>query len=493
MFDRLTLPRKIALSLASIALACILTGMVAVTSLHTLTVSKDRVLTVNVPRLAEVDEARVQRERRAKAVRSYVIARDDRYIHDMEEAKDKLLDHLDHLRATALGPEERRSIVAVDHANAVMQAEWDDLMAARKAGATAEDLIPRFTKGQPDVRKLDDEMGLLANEEQSLLNDARQAATDEGARASDWLIAMTVAATLLAAFLAITLARLLARQIGTALSRLQTSSTELEAAANQQVTSSQELSTTTNEISTTLKELLTTSRQIVASSQRVVQVAAETGGRAREGNRTVGTAQDAIGGIKRHVDLIVGHMVDLGHKSQQIGTILDLINELAEQTNILSINATIEAAGAGESGRRFSVVAQEIRRLAERVAGSAREIRTLVDEVRAAANTTIMATEGGAKAVDAGAGQFGDVLTSFKQIGERVDVTTEAAREIELSTTQQTIAVEQVSMAMGGVAQAATESASSSAQTLATAAQLLEVSKQLGLLIGNRSNGATRP
>ncbi len=79
-------------------------------------------------------------------------------------------------------------------------------------------------------------------------------------------------------------------------------------------------------------------------------------------------------GIKKQVDLIVTHMLDLGRKSQQIGGVVDIINELADQTNILAINATIEAAGAGDNGRRFAVVADEIRKLADRVGGSTKDI-----------------------------------------------------------------------------------------------------------------------
>ena len=111
----------------------------------------------------------------------------------------------------------------------------------------------------------------------------------------------------------------------------------------------------------------------------------------------------------------MNHMLELGRKSQQIGGILEIINELAEQTNILAINATIEAAGAGEAGRRFAVVAEEIRKLADRVAGSTKDIRTLIDEVRSAANTTVMATEGGSKSVEAGARQFTEVAAAFAQ------------------------------------------------------------------------------
>jgi len=172
-------------------------------------------------------------------------------------------------------------------------------------------------------------------------------------------------------------------------------------------------------------------------------------------------------------------MLGLGKKSQEIGAVLDIVLELAEQTNILAINATIEAAGAGEAGKRFAVVADEIRKLADRVGGSAKEIRTLIDDVRSAVNTTVMATETGSKAVDAGSRQFGDVAIAFQQISGLVSTTTEASREIELSTKQQTTAVEQVNVAIANVAQASRETETSSAQTLQTASQLAGLSKEL--------------
>ncbi len=172
-----------------------------------------------------------------------------------------------------------------------------------------------------------------------------------------------------------------------------------------------------------------------------------------------------------------------GKKSQQAGGILEIINELAEQTNILAINATIEAAGAGDAGKRFAVVADEIRKLADRVGGSTKEIRGLIEDIRAAVNTTVMATESGTKAVDAGTRQFADVTASFRQIAGLVGTTTEAAREIELSTKQQATAVEQVNVAIANVAQATSENEASSGQTLAAATQLSGLSRELLQLI----------
>jgi methyl-accepting chemotaxis protein len=280
--------------------------------------------------------------------------------------------------------------------------------------------------------------------------------------------------------------RSLSQQIGTAVHQVQGSSAELQAAANQQASGAKEQATAMNEITTTISELLATSRQIAESAQRVAQIAEQTASSARSGDTTVERAHESISAIRRQVDSIVGHMLELGRKSQQIGSVLDIVSELAEQTNILAINATIEAAGAGDAGKRFAVVADEIRKLADRVTGSTKEIRGLIDDVRSAVNTTVMATETGSKAVDAGSRQFGDVAAAFKQIGGLVSTTTEASREIELSTKQQTTAVEQVNVAIANVAQATRETETSAEQTLKTATVLSSLSRALLQIIQPR-------
>jgi methyl-accepting chemotaxis protein len=288
------------------------------------------------------------------------------------------------------------------------------------------------------------------------------------------------------------ISRSLASQIGAAVHHIQTSSAELQSAANQQATGAKEQASAMSEISTTISELLATSRQIAESARRVSEIADQTASAAKTGDLTVEKGRESINGIRRQVDVIVHHMLDLGKKSQQIGSVLEIVSELAEQTNILAINATIEAAGAGEAGRRFGVVADEIRKLADRVGGSTKEIRGLIDDVRSAVNTTVMTTETGSKAVEAGADQFGRVAAAFGQISGQVATTTEAAKEIELSTKQQATAVEQVNVAITNVSQATKETEVSTGQTLRTAAELSHLSRELLRLVQPQIESAAR-
>jgi methyl-accepting chemotaxis protein len=344
------------------------------------------------------------------------------------------------------------------------------------ATQVADELVPIRQAFERVVRN-------FLDREERLLAEGRADATRVAERAvfAEYIVALVVVAV--GGIGAFVLTRSLTQQVGSAVQSVQSSSAELQAAANQQASSSKEQATAMAEITTTITELLATSRQIAESSQRVTRIAEETASAARSGEATVTLASESVTAIRKQVDGIVTHMLDLGRKSQEIGGILEIINELADQTNILSVNAAIEAVGAGEAGRRFAVVADEIRKLADRVGGSTSEIRSLIQEMRAAVNTTVMTTEATAKSTDVGVQQFANVSVSFNQITALVRATTDAAREIELSTKQQASAVEQVNTGATDVAQGARETEIAAAQMLETVSQLTALSRDLSRLI----------
>ena len=485
-----TFGQKVGAGFAVIVLLAVAMGVVAVYTLRSVVASKDRVITSNAALLVEAESINGLQERATANARGFLLTREERFLERLRETRTESDATLNHLRQLTDTDERRRRLDAVERARADYRQATDRVIELRRTPASLDVVVRAFddeTGPRRDV--LVGQLRSFISAEEKLLDAARQAATDSAAFASTLVVVMAVIAVVLAVLIAVILTRTLGRQIGTAIGQVQSSSAELQAAANQQATGAREQATAMSEITTTISELLATSRQIAESAQRVAGIAGQTANAARAGDGTVATAHESIAGIRRQVDLIVGHMLELGKKSQQIGSVLDIVSELAEQTNILAINATIEAAGAGEAGRRFAVVAEEIRKLADRVAGSTKEIRGLIDDVRGAVNTTVMATESGSKTVDAGSKQFGEVASALKEIAALVGTTTEAAREIELSTKQQSTAVEQVNVAISNVAQATKETEASSGQTLQTAVQLAGLSRDLLRLVQPRAAG----
>ena len=484
MIQHWTYGRKISAGFAVIVALTVVIGTISVYSLQGVVASKDHIITVNAQLLVDAERLNGRRDEKAAGFRGFLLTGEERYLDQLRETRREIATIIERLKRNAATDEGQRQVHGIERTEAEHQNVIERVIALRRTGTSAEAVSRAFDDQVLPVRtRLNDTIDAFVAREARLLDEAKQAGTDSASSAIALVLIVTAAAVLFAALVAFVLARTLGRQIGTAVGHVQSSSTELQSAANQQATGAREQATAMNEITTTISELLATSRQIAESAQRVAHIAGQTVSSARSGESTVEQAHESIASIRRQVDLVVNHMLELGKKSQQIGAVLDIVSELAEQTNILAINATIEAAGAGEAGKRFAVVADEIRELADRVASSTKEVRTLIDDVRSAVNTTVMATETGSKAVDSGSRQFGDVAVAFKQIAGLVTATTEAAREIELSTKQQTSAVEQVNVAIANVAQTTKETEVSSGQTLETVSQLASLSKDLLRLV----------
>ncbi len=499
-----TVGQKIGAGFAVMAALAVFSGAAALLELKTV-VESEEVLDVRSDNLVDAELLRNSLDEEDASLYAYMMVGDPKHAQALKATRAAAAAQLAKLRGRVTEAESKALLEQIERTELERQAPLDRILALRSAevepapkGAsaapeakTAAELRRLFSEEvDPRSDRLHELLTAFAALQEKVLATGRGEAKAVAARALTLVSGVSVLAVLLAAGLAVGLGRSLSRQLGLAINSIRSSSAELNAAANQQATGSTQQATATVEITTTVRELLATSKQISESSQRVARIAQDAATAASGGDQSVQRAQTAIAGIRRQVDQVVNHMLDLGKKSQQIGGILEVINELAEQTNILAINATIESAGAGDAGKRFAVVADEIRKLADRVSGSSREIRGLIEDIRSSANTTVMATEDGSKAVDEGARQFGDVASGFQQIAQMVQTTRDAAREIELSTKQQTTAVEQVNLALANVSQAAKESEASARQTSQTSSELASLSTQLAALVRGRESRA---
>ncbi|MFI5910235.1 methyl-accepting chemotaxis protein [Dactylosporangium sp. NPDC051541] len=492
MARKWTFGQRLGLGFVVTTMLTTITGVVTIWALTTVVEGKDKVIDVGVKGLAAAQELRTAVEAKSSAGRAYLLTGDQRYSQQITAARNQFANASGRIRDVLATPEERDLLDQAVTGEQRHQDVLQNVMVRRdQPGADLDEVSKAFEDSVvPQRDAVDREITALLTLLNQDLRTSRDAASSRATVAIAAVITLAAVSVAFGIVSGLLLVRALRRQVAGTVGHIRSSSAQLEAAAAQQATGAREQATAMSEITTTIEELLITSRQIADGAQRVAKIAEETATAAGSGDSTIEEARASIAAIRQQVDLIVQHMLELGQRSQQIGGVVDLVSELAEQTNILAINATIEASGAGEWGRRFAVVADEIRKLADRTAGSAKEIRALIDDVRGAVNTTVMATETGAKAVDAGARQFTAVTASFQQIADLVATTTESAREIELSTKQQTTAVEQVNVAVSDTARVTQATETSATQTRQTAEHLTGLSTSLLRLV-SADNGTS--
>jgi methyl-accepting chemotaxis protein len=160
------------------------------------------------------------------------------------------------------------------------------------------------------------------------------------------------------------------------------------------------------------------------------------------------------------------------------------VNDLADQSNLLAVNAAIEAAKAGEQGKGFAVVAQEVRSLAEQSKKATVQVRTILGDIQRATNGAVMATEQGTKAVEAGVKQASQSGESVKALAESVVESSQAATQIAASSQQQLLGMDQVASAMENIKIATTQNIAGAQQSEAAAQNLQDLGHKLKHLVG---------
>jgi methyl-accepting chemotaxis protein len=176
-------------------------------------------------------------------------------------------------------------------------------------------------------------------------------------------------------------------------------------------------------------------------------------------------SQDQMGSIAASI-------VRLSEQNQAIGEIIATVSDLAEQSNLLAVNAAIEAAKAGEQGKGFAVVAQEVKSLAEQSKQAAAQIRAILNDIQSAMSTAVMATEQGSKAVEAGVKQSEEAGRAIRMLAESIAESGQAATQIAASSQQQLVGMDQVVGAMESIKQASAQNVAGTRQ-IETAAQNL--------------------
>ena len=261
------------------------------------------------------------------------------------------------------------------------------------------------------------------------------------------------------------------------------SATEISAAVTEQSIIATQQSTSVSEIASTVEELSITSSQISENSNSVVEISAEALRQSESGMESMNAIKEKMDQIASDNMESTKEILGLGKTSKEIGRVMDIINGIADQTKLIAFNAAIEAASAGEAGKRFGVVAVEIRRLADNVMSSTGEISQRIDKIQQGINGLVIASEKGAKRIQEGALLATQTLEGLERMVAGAKSTNDAADQISHSTRQQKTAMEQVLKALKEIEKGIQQSSTSIRQTTIITNGLTTVSEQLKKIV----------
>jgi methyl-accepting chemotaxis protein len=283
------------------------------------------------------------------------------------------------------------------------------------------------------------------------------------------------------------------QSIARAAEHLASASEELSSSATQQAEGAETQKGQAMQVASAMQQMAATVNDVSKHSTRAAEASRQAAETAREGGTIVEASLATMRGIADSVSATAKKVEDLGKSSDQIGRIIGVIDDIADQTNLLALNAAIEAARAGEQGRGFAVVADEVRKLAERTTRATKEVAQMVRNIQDETKTAVAAMQDGTKQVQYGVTTTAKAGDSLKQIIEMSEQVGEMITHIATAAVEQSSATEQVNQNVDQISRLLRESAVG-AQQAATACQdlsglALDLQKMVGSfqLDGKRS------
>ncbi|TCT20300.1 methyl-accepting chemotaxis protein [Thiobaca trueperi] len=253
----------------------------------------------------------------------------------------------------------------------------------------------------------------------------------------------------------------LVAQVGSHSGAVDGAAREIARSVDSQAAISSQMSASVAEITSTMEELSASSSQIAEYSGSVVEIARRTYDDSLQGADAMQQLVVRMEEIRQDNQHSLKEIVDLGGKSKEISKIMQIIDTVADQTKLIAFNAALEASSAGEAGKRFGVVAAEIRRLADSVTESTGEIAKKVGEIQESIGRLVITSEKGALGIEQGMNDSSRTAAFLQDLVQAASETTSSAQQISLSTQQQRTASNQVVVALREIVTASSDTAQS--------------------------------
>jgi methyl-accepting chemotaxis protein WspA len=258
-----------------------------------------------------------------------------------------------------------------------------------------------------------------------------------------------------------------------------TSATQIAASAMQLEASVSEQAASTHQVNATAHQISATSRELLKTINDVTDVASETANLADSGRKGLSNMESTMQRLVGATDSISSKLGAITEKANDISGIINTITKVADQTNLLSLNASIEAEKAGEMGRGFSVVATEIRRLADQTAVATLNIEQMVKEMQGAVSVGVMEMDKFSQDILRGMQEITQVGTQLEEIIIQVETLTPRFAEVNEGMQSQTLAAQQISEAMMQLSEAARQTSESVTEFHQVTEQLNESANSL--------------
>jgi methyl-accepting chemotaxis protein len=273
------------------------------------------------------------------------------------------------------------------------------------------------------------------------------------------------------------------RAVGETAARLATAANEILAQTTQQTSGAQQQLAAVSQTITSLDEVARASERAADRARDAAETARRSDELSRAGQGAVDEAVDVIGRAKQQADGVARSILELAEQANAIGDITALIDDLAEQTNVLALNAAIEATRAGEHGKGFSVVASEVKSLAEQSRRATAEARQVLGDVQKRANRSVLATEDSTRSLEAAvraAQHAGEVIRQLAELGAQLSG---AVGEIAQDASRQATGIGQINHAVRDINNVASQAVSSTRQSELAVRDLTALGDQLRQLL----------
>ena len=269
-------------------------------------------------------------------------------------------------------------------------------------------------------------------------------------------------------------------------------SEELSAQVEQSSQGAELQSQRVGETATSMEQMNATVLEVARNASQATDTADQARVKAQEGSEVVSQAVQSIGLARTHALELKEDMSGLGRQAENIGEVLNVISDIADQTNLLALNAAIEAARAGEAGRGFAVVADEVRKLAEKTMTATKEVGTSIRDIQDGAHKNIASVELAVRQIEEATSLADKSGNALQAIVTLVDQTTDQVRSIATASEEQSAASEEINRAIKDINQISLETADAMHQSAQAVGELARQSQELKTILTEMHDDSTR-